>query len=155
VRSWHPVALVNSRPSSVAADLVDRLERQPSAQLRRVAAGAADLAVMRAQLVDPRVDAALAALRDGAFGKTAERSGVQRLADELDERAWDVQDLEAEGAVSQHEYLVAFGRTRAAASVGFALDSDALIAALESVYEAQAAVADLDAVRVVIGVALG
>jgi len=38
--------------------------------------------------------------------------------------------------------------------VGFALEPDALHAALESVYEAQAAVADLEAVRAAVAAAL-
>jgi hypothetical protein len=57
------------------------------------------------------------------------------------------------GMLPEQAYLAAFARARAAASVGFALEPDALHAALESVYEAQAAVG-LEAVRVAIAAAL-
>jgi hypothetical protein len=143
-----------SRLSSVAPDLVARLEQLLPDPLRRAAASAAILAVERTQLADQRLDAALAALHDGRFGDTAERSGVQHLTDELDQIAWDAQEKADSGLVSRQTYSAAFRRARAAASVGFALDSDALNAALEAVYEAKAAVADLDLVRSVVGAAL-
>lgn len=143
-----------SRLSSVAPDLVAQLEQHAPELLRKVAGSAADLAVERTQLVDQRLDAALTALRDGRLGDTAERSEVHYLVDELDEIAWDAQEKAESGLVSRQTYSAAFRRARAAASVGFALDSDALNAALEAVYEAQAAVADLDLVRRVVGVAL-
>ena len=105
-------------------------------------------------MADPRLDVALAALRGGGLGDTAERFGVQQLTDELDEIAWDTQELAEVGTVSRRDYSAAFRRARAAASVGFALISDALIAALEAVYEAQAAVADVDAVRTAVSAVL-
>jgi hypothetical protein len=145
---------VTSRLSSVAVDLVERLERQPPARLRQLTADAVRLAVARTQLVDPRLDAGLVALGSGAFGDTPERSAVLRLVDELDEIAWDVQDKAEASEATQQAYLAAFAKARAAASVGFALDSDALNAALEAIYETQAAVADLNAVREMVGAAL-
>jgi len=66
-----------------------------------------------------------------------------------------VQDKAEAGEVTRQAYLAAFAKARAAAPVGFALDSDALNAALESVHETQAAVADLEVVREVVSAALG
>jgi hypothetical protein len=93
---------------------------------------------------------ALAALRDGGQSSAAERSGVQQLTEELDEIAWDVQDMTEAGTASLQDYSTAFRRARAAASVGFALGPDSLSAALEAVYEARAAAGDLDAVREIV-----
>ena len=76
----------------------------------------------------------------------AELSQVLALTEELDEIAWDVRSNLRQRA-AQQAYLAAFARARAAAAVRFALEPDALCAALESVYEAQAATADLQAVR--------
>jgi hypothetical protein len=56
--------------------------------------------------------------------------------------------------VADQAYSTAFRRARAALSVGFALQRDPRSAALEAVYEAQAAVADLYAVREVVNDAL-
>jgi len=136
-----------SRLSTIAPDLAAWLERQSRERLRGAAANAARLAVERTRLTDSRLDAALTVLRDGQFGRMPEQSGVQQLVDELDAAAWDLQDKAEVGAVPYQAYSAAFRRARAAASVGFALGSDALSAALEAVYEAHAATADLDAVQ--------
>jgi hypothetical protein len=74
-------------------------------------------------------------------------------ADELDEIGWDARDLAGDGTVPYQACAEAFRRARAPASVGFALDSSPLTAALEGLYEAQAA-ASLDAVRLVVTAAL-
>jgi hypothetical protein len=140
------------RLSTIAPDLVTLLEQQQSEQLRKVAARAANLAIERTHLRELRIDYALAALREGRLGSTPERSAIQYLTDELDEIAWDAQERMEAGIGSRQDYSTAFRRARAAASVGFALDSNALTAALESVYEAHAAVADLDAVRAIVGI---
>jgi hypothetical protein len=79
---------------------------------------------------------------------------VQRLTAELDEIAWDAQDKAEQGILPRQAYREAFARARAAAAVGFALEADALHAALESVYETWAATADLDAVRMAVWNAL-
>lgn len=143
-----------SRLSNVAPDLAARLQGQTRERLRIAAATAAGLAAERARVTDQRLGAALTALRNDRFGDTAERSGVQRLTSELDEIAWDAQEKAEAGTVSRDAYLAAFRRARAAASVGFALDCDALNAALEAIYEAQAAVGDVNAVRAAVNAAL-
>jgi hypothetical protein len=138
------------RLSTVAPDLADWLRRQPPERLRKAAVDAALLAGAQTQLTDPRLDAALTALRGGALGATAERLDVQQLTHELDVVAWTIQETATAGAASRQAYSAAFRRARAAAAVGCALESDALSAALEGVYEAQAAVEDLDAMRTVV-----
>lgn len=145
---------VISRLSTIAPDLAASLERAQPDRLRRVAASAADLAIERTRLNDPRLEAALGALREGRLGETSERTGVECLASELDEIAWDAQEKAEAGDQTRESYVFAFRRARAAAAVGFALEADALAAALEATYEAQAAVRDLDAVRSVATTAL-
>lgn len=143
-----------NRLSTIASDLAEDLERRPSTQLRKVATAAALLAVDRTKLVDPRLDAALAAMREGAAGNGAERSAASSVTEELDETAWDIQEKVDAGTQSQQAYLEAFRRARAAASVYFALDSNPLDAAREAVYEAEAAVGDLEAIRTAISPAM-
>jgi len=140
-----------SRLSTKAPDLAAWLEHQPPERLRGAAANAAHLAVERTGLTDPRLDAALRALRDGQFGRIAEQSGMQQLAAELDDDAWDLQEKAIIGTKSYEAYTAAFRKARAASSVGFALGADALAAALEAVYEAHAATADLEAIQVAAG----
>jgi hypothetical protein len=145
---------VRCRLSTIAVDLVERLAVQPPVRLRRAAADVVHLAVQRTELIDPILDAALAALRDGKYGDTYERSAVQHLTGELDVIAWETQKSAEEANSSMQPYYAAFVRARAAASVKCALDSDALNAALEAVYEAQAAVNDLTIIRTVVDAAL-
>lgn len=144
-----------SRLSTIASDLSEELEHRPPAQLRRVASVAALLAVDRTELVDPRLAPALSALRDGAPVSSSERSAASQVTDELDERAWSIQEKVDAGELPKQAYLDAFQRARAAASVSFALDPDPVEAAREAVYEAQAAVADLDAIRAAVSRAIG
>jgi hypothetical protein len=83
-----------------------------------------------------------------------ERWVVDRLTEELDEKAWDIQELADAGNVSQQAYLEMFSKARAAAAVGFALGAKPLESALEAVYEALAAIGDLDAIKNVIRLTL-
>lgn len=143
-----------SRLSTVDADLAGKLVGQPPNKLRKAACTAALLAAQHTRLVDPRLDAALVAVRDGSPGGHAECSAADHVTGELDEIAWDIQDKVDEGTLSYEAYCEAFGRARAAAAVGFALEADPLEAALEGIYEAQAALGDLEAIRAAIHDAL-
>jgi hypothetical protein len=136
------------RLSTVAVDLVELLQAQPPARLRRTAADVARLVVQRTQLVDLRIDSALAALHDGSFGDSDAYSAVQQLTKELDIIAWELQKVAEENGSSPEPYRAAFARARAAASVKSALFYDPLSAALEAVYEAQAAINDLQVIRI-------
>lgn len=135
------------RLATVAPDLVQVLERKAPARLRTIAAEVSEWIVGQVALVDPRVDAALAAVREAQVGDSPERDSLKVLVDELDERAWDTQDQLEEGSATQQQYLDAFALARTASAVWFALDMDALQSALECVYEAQAATGDLAGVR--------
>jgi len=145
---------MTTRLSTIAVDLVHTLEDQPPAVLRRIAVEAAMLAVTRTRLLDSRLVAPLAAMRGNQEVAPTARIQVAQLVEDLDERAWDLQDLLDSGAGSEEAYLEAFRKARAAAAVRYALDADPMTAAFESVYEAQAAVVDLGAVRMAVAVAI-
>jgi hypothetical protein len=93
----------------------------------------------RNRLHDQRVVAGLAILRRSAFGETVERGDRKTFEEELDNIAWNTQDRSEQCTASKEDYLKAFARARAAATLRFALDQDPLKAALESAYEACAA----------------
>jgi hypothetical protein len=76
----------------------------------------------------------------------SDRSEVEELAARLDERAWDIQESNDGAGHDSERHLAAFQRARAASAVAFALDRDRG-AALESIYEAQAALGSIDAAR--------
>lgn len=138
------------RLETVAPDLVEVLERLTTSELRSIAIEVSEWIVRQVGLADPRADAALTALRADVTGTSAVQDRLKVLVDDLDERAWDLQDKVEDGSATQEQYLHAFALARAAASVRFALESDALESALESVYEAQAATGDVAGVRRII-----
>ncbi len=142
-----------NRLATVEASLSDDLTRRTPRQLRRIAAAAALLAIRRTGLSDPRLNDALFLLHSGNSGED-EQWVVDRLTEELDEKACDIQEQADAGNVSQQAYLEMFSRARAAAAVGFALGGNPLESALEAVYEAHAAIGDLDAIKSVIRLAL-
>ena len=145
---------MTSRLSTIAIDLVHQIEGLPPGVLRRVAAEAASLAVERTRLTDPRIGLALGAQTARNSEMPSALRAIEQLAEELDERAWDIQQLVDTGGASEEAYLEAFRQARAAAAVSYALDPDPQTAAFESVYEAQAAVVDLGAVRMAVTIAI-
>lgn len=145
-----PAVEMNSRLASVAPDIVDALTHQSTHTLHIVAKSAAAWIVDRTDLVDPRVDAGMAALGQGNFGPSTERSEIKALVEQLDEEAWDIQDRLDAGAGADPDYLAAFGLARAASAIWYALDVDAHQAAMESVYEAQAVSGELEALRTLV-----
>lgn len=130
------------RLGTVAADLVIRLDSLSDDQLGNVVALAAREAVTRSGLDEPTVSTALDLIVTGEPNTTG-RSAVEVIAAQLDERAWDIQEIED----GSRQYLDAFQRARAAWAVFFALDPDRRVAAGDSIYEAQAALGSIDELR--------
>jgi hypothetical protein len=133
---------MTTRLTSVAPNLVELLARQTPERQREVALAISAWVVERVGLAHARADAAVEELRAQHYGSTPERDALRRLVDELDESAWELRE--------HLEYLGAFGLARAAAAVWSALDADPMGGAVESAYEAQAAVGDVGAVRQIV-----
>jgi hypothetical protein len=136
-----------NRLATIAPDIDQQLGSLSREQLRAVARNVAEWIVEVVHLEDPRLEAGLASLREMRTDVSVERRALQGLVDELDERAWDIQEDVDQGLAQESEYLVAFSMARAASAVWFALAADALEAASEAVYEAQAATGDLVSLR--------
>ncbi len=132
---------MSARLGTVAPDLVNRLDSLSDDQLGNVVAVVAREAVTRSGLDEPTVSTALDLIDTGEPDTTA-RSAVEVIGTQLDERAWDIQELED----GSQQYLDAFQRARAAWAVFFALDPNQR-AAVESIYEAQAALGSIDELR--------
>ena len=137
------------RLSTVAPDITRALETQSIEVLGLVAQSAALWTVRQLALDDPRISAATNALLSGERGDSKVRQAVKALADELDEAAWEIQDRIESGDASEEAYSQMFCRSRAATALWYALDTTDLTAALETVYEAQAAT-DPDSIRKVV-----
>jgi hypothetical protein len=133
---------MTARLATVAPDLVSRLDSLSDDQLGNVVAVAAREAVTRSGLDEATVSTALDLIGPGE-PDTSARWAVEVIGTQLDERAWDIQELENDS----QQYLDAFQRARAAWAVFFALDPDRRVAAVESIYEAQAALGSIDELR--------
>jgi hypothetical protein len=142
------------RLSTVDPDLVSEIRAQEPDAQAEISTSVGVWIVGELRLDDPRIIAAVGALGSRGATESAIIDGVKAVADELDDVAWDIQDQVDEGTRSQSDYVEAFARSRAATSLWYAFESDPLVSALESVYEAQAA-CDPDIVRSVVHSVIG
>jgi hypothetical protein len=139
-----------SRLNLVSAELAATVAAGTDAQLRRAILAGARLAAARTHLSDPRADQAMSALADGVTGSPEERGAIQRLTEELDNVAFDLQDQMETGEATHEQYEEAFLRARAASALDFAFEEDTAHAASESLYEAYHAIDDLPALLKVV-----
>lgn len=131
------------RISSVAAGLPDRARQMSDGELRDLARRSAEWAVSRTGVQDPAIDAGLEALTSGRPSQDA-RIAVHKAVERLDQVAFEMQVGVDSGGASEEDYLRAFAQARAAAAVQYALADDPREAAMESMYEAQAADGSVD-----------
>jgi hypothetical protein len=124
--------------------LARELEGATADEQRSAALAAAQMAIMRTELRDHRLDSAVIANR---FGDCAERAAVSALTDELDDIAWTIQARVHDGAAAEEDYSRPFRRARAASALFFALNENPLDAATQGLYEARHAIGAAEALR--------
>jgi len=135
--------MTENRLELLDRDLSTLLKKASVSQQRNAALIASKFATKRTSLNNPIVAQALKAIELGNYSDESLREKIESLVNQLDEIQWDLQDKMEEGEIDISTYLAAFQQARAANSLYFALDDNALIAANESIYEADAATDDL------------
>jgi hypothetical protein len=140
-------------------DLIDpvlsgRLQQLSARQLRHITYTICTLALERTGVRDPVIAAAMDIVKTGRYDDVSRREQLDILVERLDAQQWDLQDAVAAGHADEGAYLLAFAQARAAHAVYFALDADPFIAATEAIYEAQAAIDEIDVIRAAISTAL-
>jgi hypothetical protein len=138
---------MSTRLAAIAPELADQISQATHAQQKQIATHLALLAVDSVDLHDPVLDATVTALRENTPADVSAQDAVNRLTEQLDQIAWDLQERAEAGTASDDDYAIAFRRARAANTVAFALSDDAATAALETAYEAEAATEDIESVR--------
>lgn len=133
------MAPMSARLAAVAPDLVRRLHTCTADQLSSVVDVVVREAVAHCGLEDPVVSSVLDKV---ATGDPDAAKNMQAVVARLDEAAWSIQESEGDSM----RYLTAFTRARAASAVLFAIDQET-VAAMESIYEAQASLESVDSVR--------
>jgi hypothetical protein len=130
--------MVGERLETVDKDLVKRLQRATNDELRAAAMNACRHAIAYVGLADQTVVDGLRSLEKAAYGDSSIRSALHSLANSLDEAAWEIEEA-AKGYAELESALAAFSKARVASALEFALDDDALVGAMEAIYEANAA----------------
>ncbi len=142
------------RLEMIAADLSAQLRDCSDAGRRAAALAACRLALNRNPLDEPVIAEALAVLEAGGPAGSTLKASLWRLVEHLDADYFDLQDAADEGRSSQADFFGAFRKARAVNALYCALSRGSFEAATESIYEANAAVENLEALRVVIQDAL-
>ncbi len=135
--------MTENRLESLDPELSARLETASIFQLRAAALAACRFVLKNTNLNHPILDRGLEALELGNYSDDSLSAKLESFVNYLDELQWDLQEKMDEGRTEISTYLAAFHQARAANSVYFALNTDALNAATESIYEAYAATEEL------------
>ncbi|HEU5122080.1 MAG TPA: hypothetical protein VFT59_04490 [Candidatus Saccharimonadales bacterium] len=110
--------------------IIERVKPKNSDVQSQLAVYIAEQTIKHLNMQDERIDRVLKALHNGKRGDTPELKQANKLAEELDEVAFDAQD--ADNAT----YDLAFCRARAANALEAAFHSNAQDAIIETLYDA-------------------
>lgn len=114
--------------------LIERVKPKDSNERSRLAVYIAEQTIKHLGMQENRIGNALQALRSGERGNIPELKELNKLAEELDQVAFDAQDTD------DAAYDVAFCKARAANALETAFNNNAQDALIETLYEAFAAV---------------
>jgi hypothetical protein len=143
-----------TRLDTIDATLASRLAQATPEQQRAAAAEAALLAASVTRLSGDVVEAASTALRQRRTDAGL-RQQLDELTERLDDDGFDLQEQVDNGQATAQQYEAAFARARATSALSYALTEDAEEAAIESIYEAHAAVGDIARLHQVVDPILG
>lgn len=138
---------MNTRLDTVAPDLVDFGKGLSANKRKAIARLAAEWACLETSAItflgEGRVKLLL---EDTPTVTQQDRDGLAGNVDDLDEKYFAIVE-QHDGLGDRGEALEWFRKARAAASLLYSLDSDAVQGFCETLYEAQAATNDLDGLR--------
>lgn len=123
-----------NRLEIIDKELADALVRVPEEKLRMITGEVVGFVIKRSKLDNSLVAEALTSL--GSKPEANILKSVEKLVNDLDKKQWDLKSKVEMGRVEKDEYLSAFRQARAANALLYALESNPLIAARESIYEA-------------------
>jgi hypothetical protein len=123
---------MNTRLETIAKDLAEKLEMSDSGIQRKASIAACELALQAASLEAPIISESLEQLRQNKQLTQKRIAELSDLSAQLDERYFNTQN----NAALQTKALRFFSQARAVSALSFAGGEDALVAAMESIYEA-------------------
>jgi membrane-bound lytic murein transglycosylase B len=126
------------RLEAVAKDLVEKLKKASPEQQRRAVLIACQIALDAAQIENPAILNAFDQLQRHKVFSQKQIEDLSNLAEYLDEQYFELQ-ADAEGdSNTQKKALNFFTQARMASALSFAGADNALMAAMEAIYEASA-----------------
>jgi len=133
------------RLETIAKDLAAKLEMSSSEQQRKASIAACELALLATGLDIPVISKSFEQLRQNERISQEQTEELNSLVEQFDERYFDIQDKidenvdlckTEENVDLQAERTRFFRQARAVSALSFAGGEDALVAAMESIYEA-------------------
>ncbi|MGN3967438.1 replication initiation protein [Burkholderia gladioli] len=138
---------VNTRLNTVAPDLVEFGEGLSANKRNAVARSAAEWACRETSVISFLDEGRVKLLLEDGYAATQQdRDRLAGDVDDLDEKYFTIVE-QHDGLDDAGEALQWFRKARAAASLLYSLDSDAVLGFCETLYEVQAATNDLDALK--------
>jgi len=137
-----------TRLETIAKDLAEKLEMSNSEQQRKASIAACELALLATSLDIPVISKSFEQLRQNERISQEQTEELNGLVEQFDERYFDIQDeideidenvdlcKTEENVDLQTERTRFFRQARAVSALSFAGGEDALVAAMESIYEA-------------------
>jgi len=127
---------MNTRLETVAKNLAARLEASNSEQQRKASIIACEFALQAISLEIPIISESLGQLRQNKRLSQERIDELNNLVAQLDGRYFDIQSKAEDDVALQAEMIRLFSQARAVSALSFAGGEEALVAAMESVYEA-------------------
>ncbi|WP_158014489.1 hypothetical protein [Ralstonia solanacearum] len=129
---------MSMRLEEIAPHVAEKIKTASRDQQLKVVQLACRFAMNAAPIQEPVVIHALSALGRNEVLNDEQVASLNGLMQQLDDTYFDLQDLSEDDPEKQVDALRYFGKARALSALLFSQDPDALVAAMESVYEASA-----------------
>lgn len=130
------------RLDAVAKNVAEKLKAASSEKQRSICLLACQLALDAAPIDSPLILEALELLRQKGVLPANKVEELNKLVVQLDEQYFDLQEKAEDDPSAKIESMRLFSQARAVSALSFAGNENALIAAMEAIYEASATVDD-------------
>jgi hypothetical protein len=140
--------MVEDRLTLIAPDLSKKLRQAQPDTLRKVLLSVCRFALDRAKLTHPTVENVLLSLENGKALDSSSRQKLKTLAESLDERYFELDAaFQEDSTVDRTAALAAFRQARAVNAICLAADDNVVQSAPECLYEANAAIGDIETLK--------
>lgn len=130
------------RLETLSKDLSKKIKQATSQKKIELIFTACDFAIKKSQINHPLLDKILKEIKANREISQSEKSELEKVAYELDNKYFDLQEASENGLASTEDYLEAFSKARAVFALLFAFNEDLTMAVSEVIYEASSTIDD-------------